>query len=114
MWVEWRGHSCPRMPAANQLPLINGEVDRENIRHDKFGVTFRNPRTSSWSDFAGKSARATRAPHLSVAVAVLALNRKNIRLVFFERVDVHHPVEDYGMEGSARGVAGFLRGDRSP
>src|SRR4029077_320212 len=26
---------------------------------------------------------------------------------------MHHPVEDYGMKGSARGVAGFLGGDRS-
>jgi len=49
----------------------------------------------------------------SVSIAVLALDRPDAGLIFFERVDVHHPVEDYGMEGSTRGIAGFLGGDRS-
>jgi hypothetical protein len=48
-----------------------------------------------------------------VSVAVLALDRPDIRLIFFEWIDVHHPVEDYRMEGSAGGIASFLRGDRS-
>ena len=48
-----------------------------------------------------------------IRVAVLAFDRPDAGLIFFERVDVHHPVEDYGMESSTRGIAGFLRGDRS-
>lgn len=50
----------------------------------------------------------------SVGVAVLALDRPDIRLIFLERINVHHPVEDHGMKCSTGGVAGFLRDDRSP
>ena len=48
-----------------------------------------------------------------IRVAVLALDGPDVGLIFFERVDVNHPVEDYGKEDSTRGVARFLRGDRS-
>jgi hypothetical protein len=49
-----------------------------------------------------------------VGVAVLAFDGPYARLVFLEGVDVHHPVEDHGMERAARRGAGLLRGDRSP
>jgi len=39
---------------------------------------------------------------------MLALDRPDAGLIFFEWVDVNHPVEDYGMEGSSGGIAGFL------
>ena len=34
-------------------------------------------------------------------------------MIFFEGIDVHHPIEDHGMEGSTGGVARFLSDDRS-
>jgi hypothetical protein len=49
----------------------------------------------------------------SVGIAVLALDGPDAGLIFFEGVDVDHPVEDYGMESSAGGVAGFLGDDGS-
>src|ERR1700674_4187650 len=49
-----------------------------------------------------------------IRVAVLAADRPDSGLIFFERVDVNHPVEYHGMEGSTGGIAGFLCGDRSP
>ena len=48
-----------------------------------------------------------------IRVAVLTADRPDARLIFFEWVDVHHPVENYGMKSSPRGIAGFLGGDRS-
>jgi hypothetical protein len=42
---------------------------------------------------------------------MLAVDRPDACLIFFERIDVHHPVEDYGMEDSTRGVARRLRSD---
>jgi hypothetical protein len=41
------------------------------------------------------------------------LDESNARLIFFERVDVHLPLEDYGMECSVLAVADLVRGDRS-
>jgi hypothetical protein len=41
---------------------------------------------------------------------MLALDGPDAGLIFFERVELHHPVEDYGMESSTRGVTGLLRG----
>ena len=49
----------------------------------------------------------------SIAVAMLPIDRPDACRVFLEWVDVHHPAENYGMKGSARGIARFLGGDRS-
>jgi len=48
-----------------------------------------------------------------VGVAVLAFHRPDARLIFFERVDMHHPVEDNWNELPTRCVTSFLRIDRS-
>jgi hypothetical protein len=54
-----------------------------------------------------------KAPLISIGVAVLALDRPDVSLIFLEGVDVHHPVEYHGEKSSTSGVAGFLGGDGS-
>src|SRR5580658_3283314 len=54
-----------------------------------------------------------KAPLISIGVAVLALDRPDVSLIFLEGVDVHHPVEYHREKSAASGVAGFLGGDGS-
>jgi len=49
----------------------------------------------------------------SVRVAVLTFHGPDAGLIFLERINVDHPVEDDGMEGSARSVAALLSRNRS-
>src|SRR5271167_642274 len=52
----------------------------------------------------------TRSPDDPIAlIRVLAIYRPDLRGVFFERIEMHHPVEDDGMKLSACGVAFRLR-----
>ena len=48
-----------------------------------------------------------------VCVAVLTLDRPDVCLIFFERVDMYHPVKDHGAKRSSRRCTGLVRGDRS-
>src|SRR5579863_3064288 len=48
-----------------------------------------------------------------ICIAVLPGDRPDAGLIFFKRINVHHPVEDYRAEGSAGGIASFLGDDRS-
>ena len=51
-------------------------------------------------------------PHVPlIGLAVLALDRPDACLIFFERIDVDHPVEDDGAKSSAGRVASLLCGD---
>ena len=46
-----------------------------------------------------------------VCITVLTFNRPDVRLIFFERVDMHHPVKDYRAERSSGCITRFLHGD---
>src|SRR5579872_3598922 len=48
-----------------------------------------------------------------IRISVLAVHRPDICLIFFERVEVNHPVEDDGMKCSSGRVARILGGDGS-
>jgi len=43
------------------------------------------------------------------SIVVLAFNRPDLCLIFLERINMHHPVEDHWMECSSRRIACFLR-----
>src|SRR6266481_8957097 len=47
------------------------------------------------------------------SVRVLSIDRPDLRRVFLERIEMHHPVENDGVKFSAVGIAFRLRGDRS-
>src|SRR5271170_137573 len=46
-------------------------------------------------------------------VRVLAFNRPHLLRRFFQRIEMHHPVEDDGMKLSAGGIALFFSGNRT-
>src|SRR5450432_2793714 len=48
-----------------------------------------------------------------IRVAVLSVHGPDAGLIFFEGIEMHHPVEDYGVESSAGSVTRFSRGDGS-
>src|SRR5579863_8729934 len=48
-----------------------------------------------------------------ICIAVLPGDRPDAGLIFFKRINVHHPAENYRAEGSAGGIASFLCDDRS-
>src|SRR5271169_609795 len=47
------------------------------------------------------------------SVGVLAVDRPDLCRVLFQRIEMHHPVEDYGKKFPAVGVAFFLGDDGS-
>src|ERR1700679_3729355 len=60
-----------------------------------------------------RGAKRSAGESLPALVGVLPIDRPDFCRVFFQRIQVHHPVENHGMKPSVRRIASFLRGDRS-
>jgi len=76
----------------------------------RFGMTslFRASRPIWSEQIEKRRGRKTGRTLVHLAVLMAAVDGPDFGFVFFERVDVDHPVEDDGMELAAVGVAVFF------
>ena len=114
--LVWRGHSCPRTArSARNVPGVSiRPTQASSASSPRRGAELKRTFLLVVRLCGQECPRHTssRCKDL-VGVAVLSFDGPDRSLIFLERIDVDHPVEDHRQEPSTGCITRFLRVDRS-